>query len=444
MADEEDTLDVLVEQLGFALDPLVAGFDSTEAFRDFLEELGWDFNAVPAALDALRGPIGQANSGAQGEISTAQRPDMRNRVQAAFEAISTLGSGGGLPAEFANEFPRQLVDYLLVTWLIRHQPRVGYVLMLMGIVRMEAKAATATRPAYLHRKFAFEDLGAFFADPIKFWKDTYRWGQSTFDGERLIDGFYGLFEAWDWRVREELLDEATLQQLSIGAIDPTAVSGLNLRLVFFEHAVDELGLEAGVGLFLLPETASAKPGFSLMPYGRGEFDIEIPLTDLLTLGIKAGIALDGGVGINVRPRQGHRVLRRPCRRYAVGGVGQRLRASSTGQGRRAAHHHRCERPEPSRVRRHHHRSGHALPLGRQVRGLHGVRAPGREDRRQAVGRGQGRVHRQAAAGRRPRDRHQAQRRLLDHAGACTSAGAAASKSPSRRTSRSGRSRSRRR
>src|SRR5687768_3463507 len=227
MADEEDTLDVLVEELGLALDPLVAAFDSTEGFRDFLEELGWDLNAVPAALEGLRGPIVQANSGAQDEITTAQRPDMRNRVQAAFEAISTLGSGGGLPAEFANEFPRQLVDYLLVTWLLRHQPRVGYLLMLMGIVRLEEKAATATRPAYLHRKFAFEDLGAFFSDPIKFWKDTYRWGQSTFDGELLIDGFHGLFDAWDWQVREEALDETTLQQLSIGAIDPAEVSGLN-------------------------------------------------------------------------------------------------------------------------------------------------------------------------------------------------------------------------
>jgi hypothetical protein len=301
MADEEDTLDVLVEELGLALDPLIAAFDSSEAFRDFLEELGWDFAAVPGALDALRTPIGQASTGAQGDISAGQRPDMRNRVQAAFEAISTLGSGGGLPAEFAGEFPRQLVDYLLVTWLLRHQPRVGYVLMLMGIIRIEPRAATATRPAYLERKFAFEDLGAFFSNPIQFWKDSYRWGQSTFDGERLIDGFYGLFDAWDWRVRQELLDDTTLQQLSIGAVDPTNVSGLNLRLVFFEHAMDELGLEAGVGLFLLPETAGAKPGFSLMPYARGQLDVEIPLTELLTLGIKAGIDLSGGVGINVRP-----------------------------------------------------------------------------------------------------------------------------------------------
>jgi hypothetical protein len=301
MADEEDTLDVLVEELGLALDPLIAAFSSAESFRDFLEDLGWDLNAVPAALDALRTPIVQANTSAQNEIAAGQRADMRNRIQASFEAISSLGSAGGLPAEFANEFPRQLVDYLLVTWLLRHQPRIGYILMLMGIVRLEEKPATATRPAYLQHKFAFEDLGAFFQNPIEFWKNTYGWGQSTFDGERLIDGFYGLFDAWNWRVREELLDDTTVQQLSAGALDPTSVSPLNLRLVFFEHATDELGAEAGVGLFLLPETASAKPGFSLMPYGRGEVDVEIPLSELLTLGIKAGIDLSGGVGINIRP-----------------------------------------------------------------------------------------------------------------------------------------------
>jgi Family of unknown function (DUF6603) len=301
MADEESTLDILVEELGLALDPLIAAFDSADAFRDFLEDLGWDFNAVPAALDALRTPIGQASTGAQNEITAGQRPDMRNRVQAAFEAISTLGGAGGLPAEFANEFPRQLVDYLLVTWLLRHQPRVGYALILMGIVRLEEKPATATRPAYLQRKFAFEDLGAFFQNPIDFWKTSYRWGQSSFDGERLIDGVYGLFNAWDWRVRQELLDPVTLQQLSVGALDPASVSALNLRLVLFEQATDLLGAEAGVGLFLLPETASAKPGLSLLPYARGELDVEIPLSELLTLGIKAGIDLSGGVGVNLRP-----------------------------------------------------------------------------------------------------------------------------------------------
>ena len=301
MADEEDVLDVLVEQLGLALNPLISAFDSPERFRDFLEELGWDFATVPASLDALRTPISQASSGAQAEITPSGRPDMRNRLVASFEAISNLGSAGGLPAEFANNFPRQLVDYLLVEWLLRQQPRWGYLLMVLGIVRLEDRAATATRPAYTHRVFAFEDFGAFFSDPLVFFKNAYKWGQSDFDGEKLIDAFYGLFTAWDWNVREQLLEEATVQQLAQGALDPNNVSPLHLRLIFAENSLDAAQFETGVGLFLLPETAAAKPGFSLMPFASVQLDEEFELSEILTLGIKAGMDLTGGVGINVRP-----------------------------------------------------------------------------------------------------------------------------------------------
>ena len=36
-------------------------------------------------------------------------------------------------------------------------------------------------------------------------------------------------------------------------------------------------------MFLLPETAAAKPGFAVMPYGSAGLDLEIGLSQLLTL-----------------------------------------------------------------------------------------------------------------------------------------------------------------
>ena len=94
-----------------------------------------------------------------------------------------------------------------------------------------------------------------------------------------------------------------MQVLSQGSLDPTTVSPLHLRLPFIEGTVDPASIEAGVGVFLLPETAAAKPGFSLLPFASGSFETEIALNDLLTLGLKTGIDLTGGVGINLRPGQ---------------------------------------------------------------------------------------------------------------------------------------------
>ena len=56
---DQDVLDVIAEELASALQPLTAAFQSTDAMRDFLEELGWDFATVPAALDSLRAPVEQ-------------------------------------------------------------------------------------------------------------------------------------------------------------------------------------------------------------------------------------------------------------------------------------------------------------------------------------------------------------------------------------------------
>ena len=301
MADR-DTLAILAEELGFALEPLTTAFKSPASLRDFLEELGWDFAAVPAAIDALRVPVEQAVALVQGdEVSAAQVPDLLNRVRAGFNAVSDLGSAGGLANDFKDEFPRQLVDYLLVEWLLRHQPQWGYLLLALGIIRLEERAAAPPRPAYVRRVFAFEDFGAFFGDPLIFFKNSYQWGQSSFDGERMLQSLGGLFDAWGWRTRDELLDAQTAVQLATGALDPAEVSDMNLKLVLLEHSFDPAQFGAGVGLYLLPETAADKPGFALLPYANGSFEEDIEISEAVTLGFKGGLDLEGGLGALVRP-----------------------------------------------------------------------------------------------------------------------------------------------
>ena len=302
MADR-DTLAVLAEELGFALEPLTAAFQSPAALRDFLEELGWDFAAAPAALTALQAPAEQAAALAQGGVSAAQVPDLLNRVRSAFEAISNLASGVGLPNDFKADLPRQLVDYLLVDWLLGHQPRWGYLLLALGVIRLEARPAAGGRPAYVRRVFAFEDFGAFFGDPLTFFKTSYRWGQSGFDGVRMLQSFQGFFDAWEWKTREELLDQQTLTRFSAGALNPNDVSGLNLKLVLFEHSLDPATFGAGVGLYLLPETAAGKPGFALLPYANGSFEEDIQISDAIALGFKGGLDMAGGLGVLVRPNK---------------------------------------------------------------------------------------------------------------------------------------------
>src|SRR4030095_14708182 len=178
---------MLAEELAATLQPLHAAFASPEALRDFLEDLGWDFESAPPALDALRASVDQvfALLGDPDGLGTLDAARILNVVRAVFQAISRVSSDATLAADFKNEFPRQLVDYLVVDYLLNNQPRVGYLLMGLGIISVEDRPEAGPRPPYVFRGFAWERLPDLLHDPRSHLKSVYRWGQSNFDSARL-------------------------------------------------------------------------------------------------------------------------------------------------------------------------------------------------------------------------------------------------------------------
>jgi len=303
--DDRDTLTVLAEELALALQPLEAAFDSAGAFRDFLEDLGWDFNAAPSALDTLRAPVQEAFeliSNPDG-IDAADVARLISSVRSAFAAISALSSAAGLAADFKNEFPRQLLDYLTVDYLLNNQPRVGYLLLALGVISLEERPAAGARPPYLRRDFAWERLSPLFQNPLSFFKNVYHWGEGDFAGDRFISGVGGALEAWGLYLRGGLLDEQTVANLNKNALQPDQTTDSALRLVLIENSMDAAQLSAGIGLFLLPETASDKPGFAVLPFATAGFEEKIEISDQVSLSFRGKLDLTGGAGILVRPNR---------------------------------------------------------------------------------------------------------------------------------------------
>jgi hypothetical protein len=294
---------MLAEELATTLQPLHAALASPEALRDFLEDLGWDFESAPAALDALRAPVDQlfALLGDPGGADAVDAARVLKGVRAVFQAVSRLSSDATLAADFKNEFPRQLVDYLVVDYLLNNQPRIGYLFLAFGIISLEDRPAAGLRPPYLFRGFAWDRLAQLLHDPLTLLKTVYHWGQSDFAGVRLIENVASLLDAWGLEVRADLLDATTVTALNDGAVQPNATADAVLRLILLEHAIDRSLLNAGAGLFLLPETATARPGFALLPFATDGVSEQIPLTDELSLGVQSTLNLAGGAGILVRP-----------------------------------------------------------------------------------------------------------------------------------------------
>jgi hypothetical protein len=301
--EAKDTLVVIAEELGKALQPLESAAASSDAIRDFLEELGWDLPAAPASISALKAPVSQATKlGTENEeLSADGVQQLITAVRAAFEAVAKLGSAGDLANDMKNELPGQLVEYLLVEYLLNNQPRFGQLLRSIGIIRLEEIPAQAGRVAYQRRTFAFAEFANLFNDPLAFFKNAFQWGQSQFRGEQWADALSQLMESWGFIWQIENLSENALTELTKNSIDPDNDYTSALKIYFLKSESEPVELSAGAGLFLLPETPFEKPGFAIMPFASGELEESIEITDKLSLVIKTAIDITGGVGILARP-----------------------------------------------------------------------------------------------------------------------------------------------
>ncbi|WP_343702775.1 DUF6603 domain-containing protein [Chitinophaga sp.] len=301
--ETKDTLVVIAEELGKAMQPLVSASSSPGALRDFLEELGWDLAAVPASINALKGPAELAvRKGTENEgVAADDVQQMITAIRAAFEALGNLGNAGDLAAAMKNELPGQLLEYLLVEYLLKNQPSFGQLLKVVGIIRLEQIPAQAGRVAYLRRTFAFADFGSLFSDPLVFFKNAFKWGQSDFRGEEWSAALMELLRSWGFDADMEAISPNALARLTENSSNPANDHITALKAYFLRSDNNPADLSAGAGLFLLPETPADKPGFAIMPFLSGKLEETIVITDKLSLAIKAALDLTGGIGIMVRP-----------------------------------------------------------------------------------------------------------------------------------------------
>jgi hypothetical protein len=308
MADR-DTLAILAEELGLALAPLTEAFEGDGPFTELMRNLGWDMTTVPQALAVLEPPFSSVSEIVErGEIDVDTAPALLQSIGSALSAVSGLGSATGLPgtvdqAAFVAEFPRQLVDYLAVEYVLDYQPRVGEALKLAGVIRLVEEPAAGSRPAFVRRVIAWEDIGKLFDDPAAIFSNAYKFGQADFDAEAFLENVADAAEAFGIETVFDRIEgpvETILMQGSTAA-DPYR-GFVRVPLLGSRFGDDEV--EAGAGVYPLPEAGAGKlPGFAILPYARGHFEETIDVTEIVAIVLEGGFDAAGGVGVLVRPGQ---------------------------------------------------------------------------------------------------------------------------------------------
>ncbi len=313
MEDNRETLVVLAEEIASVFTPLKDALAGPAEFAAFMAELGWDIAAIPLPIQSLSPKI-------QGIIDVLEADNLdSDSVPGLIAQIGALVSGimdldnnpsAWLPLtidadDFKNEFPGQLIQFLLVEHLLGQRSKVGQLLLMIGVIRMDFQDALPgkKRTPYWKKEIALEDLGNFFTDPVAVFTNAYQWNTAAFKDDYFWDNFYLLGSILDLDARQEPLHPSIKDTLTAGALDPSKIKPLQLKFFLLEDQVSDLRFAVGVALYLLPQTAAKMPGFALLPFANGSLEEAIAITDNLQFIFDINTDLNLGVGLLVRPNE---------------------------------------------------------------------------------------------------------------------------------------------
>jgi Family of unknown function (DUF6603) len=309
MADR-DVLAELVEELGMALVPLQDGLQSDDSFAQLMTELGWNLATIPPEIAALRAPLAAIATLLDGEpLDADSLPGGLQALGSAVRAVGAIAGATGLPptvdpAEFTGEFPRQLLDYLVVEHLLGFRPRLGTLLLLLGVVRLELVPPAGLRPGFVREVIAWEDLAHVLSAPGDVFVNAYAWGQDTFDQLTFVQNAADFGDAVGLPVALDHIPPGLFAYLAQDTTQLEEIHEFVARLPLIESTFGPSTVTAGVGLYPLPGTATDKPGFAFLPYADGLHDETINVSDNVAFTFVGGVDAAGGIGILVRPDRG--------------------------------------------------------------------------------------------------------------------------------------------
>lgn len=325
---ELGTLDRLAAEVSQALLPLREAVVDPDEFSGLLQRLGWHAPTVPQPLldladsvetlyDALLRLLGDTGLNAGGapsdQDSESGGPDEVARVFAALQrlvsAIRAIANAptSAFPAHlladgFLDQFPRQLLDHLVITYLRRFHPTIGFALRVAGVITARLVPATGNRPSYVREALDLSALPRLLSDPAQVLRDAYDWGTADLDYTALATEVDNLFMSVGLDVRIKHLSPAAEEAVGGAAtneFDPAteAVAG-----TIFDFAVSDTATSSADLRFVpVPAVNGSPPGVALLPAFTGALAVTFPLGADLEVTVTSDLDLAGGIALVARP-----------------------------------------------------------------------------------------------------------------------------------------------
>jgi hypothetical protein len=327
-----DTFGTILAEIGKGLLPLRDAVSSPQSFVFFMQKQGWQVTAIPQPLEdlgtgidqlfselrkivgnglAFDGSVSLGTDTATVNIGLDDITAMGHAVVQVVDGIAALASAPDaafppslLSDNFKAKFPKQLVDFLIINYLTKFQPRWAFGLRALGVIKTQYTAPAGNRLPYVNYSLDFSDLPKVFDNPSSILQNAFAWGTNDFE----FSAFASQVDNLLWHLGVDTSMDVIPSLVAAPIEGNVTIEGdpqrKALRAVFFERARTSGRMEADVRLLSLPADTGKLPGFAIMPAFNGVLDLSMQLSPDLTLTINSDMDLQGGVGLIVRPGSG--------------------------------------------------------------------------------------------------------------------------------------------
>ena len=331
MADK-DTLSIIGEEIALAFSPLKNMIDTPESFQSLMKKLGWDANGIVQPIKDLTNIVQPIIDTIEaGEITLANVEKLIGQIKNLIDAIENIpskadGAFSNITAtatEFKNDFPLQLAQYLIADYLINNHAKIGSLLQLLGIIKISAVGATATRPAYFRHEIRFDQLAQLFSNPLLLLQVLYGWGSNNIDKPAVFSKLTNTLDAYNIPFRLKALEDKVLTAIN-GIVPTITTDKAALQLVIINEQNSNLAAGAGLNFYLLPPNGSLLPGLSVMPYANAAFATDIAITENLSFKFDTKLNMQNGIALNLRPGQAPQLINNLVGASSAGGADAKI------------------------------------------------------------------------------------------------------------------------
>lgn len=306
----ESTIELLVRELTLAVGATQRRLASGNAFRDWMGELGWNvpapaaqpLNDLQQSLGRMLATLAQIDPDVPVEDQASLFAELTFQLPEFIVALRDLANavpaGGGVPAEFFLEAPKQIADDVIVAHLEVNRPALFGFLRVFGLIEVAPQPAQGGRPAYVSRDLRLDRIGTLVSNPTQLLDTLYAWGHDNFDADLFFTVLQLFTHAFGIPARR-FLPPSSLTDYLYPTLSAEELAQLRLlQIPVYEVADDEVGL-AEIGVSLLPIlhdqiVNNVRPlrGVAFQPFARGGAATEIPLGGPFSLILGGAIGID--------------------------------------------------------------------------------------------------------------------------------------------------------